>query len=141
MSYKTSSRLPLYIEIEESLQSKGFKYLGSGCGRVTYSKNKNTVIKVPKDYGGIDANKMEAAAYKHYRNSPTDREIILAACRLLKNGCLIMRYADYIYCDYPNYPHWASRIDGAQVGVTRHNKIVAYDYAFDVPNFTQEVYA
>jgi hypothetical protein len=83
-------------------------------------------------YGDAEIdNKMEARAYKKYRNGPTDTGIYLAPCRLLSNGCLMMMSVEKINYYDQDRPSWADMIDSRQVGKYK-DRVVAYDYALDL---------
>ena len=118
----------LYSEFTNHLKSIGFEFIDYGSFRNVYKRN-NIVIKIPLVYDGIVDNKIEASVWKKYKNSPTDRNIYLAPCRLLSNGCLMMMAVDYVPSN--EKPKWAKQIDCQQVGRYK-NRVVAYDYALDV---------
>lgn len=110
------------------IQQLGFEHVGGGTFREVYLRKK-MVIKVPYSTDGIIDNRVEAAAWRRYRDRPTSRELRLAPCRLLPNLCLMMVAVDVSY--NPNEPEWTSRVDNEQVGVYK-GEVVAYDYAGDM---------
>lgn len=118
-----------YYEFTKYLKSKGFEYYGQGDFREVYIR-KNAVIKVPYNYDGIVDCLTEARAYKLYGNNPTVEGYVLAPCRLLPNGCLMMTRVEPIF-DYDNFPSWAEEIDNEQVGFFKE-RIVCYDYAINI---------
>jgi len=111
------------------LESVGFESLNSGSFRVAYIRGK-VVIKVPYNTDGMIDNKVEAKAYRHYRNNPTSRQLYLAPCRMLANGCLMMVVVD-TSIDVDSSPAWTHRVDRTQVGMYK-SRYVAYDYACDI---------
>ncbi len=137
-SYCGESVKHLYERFVFDIESKGFKYVACGSFRSAYIRN-NLVIKVPNNEDGIIDNKIEARAWRKYKNKPANKGIMLAPCRLLPNGCLIMKkvntkipslvYNEMARLDSPI--RWAYDIDGNQVGMYR-DKLVAYDYAMDI---------
>lgn len=114
------------------LQNAGFQYLGTGSFRTVYARG-NVVIKIPIVNDGFIDNLIEHTAYHHYFSRPTRQRIRLAPCRLLRNGCLMMRKVVWEEHHYHNtrMPKWVDLIDGSQVGPYK-GKIVAYDYALDL---------
>src|SRR5208282_6466306 len=76
------------------LKGRRFVRVGQGCFREVFHR-KGVVVKVPFTTDGITDNRIEAAAWRHYRNNPTNRQLILAPCRLLTNGCLMMVAVSY----------------------------------------------
>lgn len=119
-----------YVAFEKAIVARGFDYIDSGAYRHTYQRGK-VVIKIPRNYGGIDDNAIEARAWRYYRSNPTERGIKLAPCRLLSNGCLMM-VAVNTNVSNNDLPVWSDYLDGSQVGY-HHKEVVAYDYALDVP--------
>ncbi len=120
-----------YDTFRSYLKSKGFEKIGNGSFRVTYRRGE-IVIKVPRNVDGEIDNMVEAAGWRKYKSSPTDDGIPLAPCRLLVNGCLMMRKVDMTYIDrsHKNF-QWVEKIEGHQVGEYR-GKLVAYDYALSL---------
>jgi len=117
-----------FESFEEHLRSKGFTYLSEGSFRRVYER-KGIVIKVPTCTDGLLDNRVEHTAYHKYWNGPTRRGVYLAPCRLLANGCLMMKKLTWeIGLDRPK---WAALIDGRQVGPYK-GRMVAYDYALDM---------
>ena len=114
---------------------ENLEFLGEGRHRRTY-RHKNWVIKVPKGENGLYANRCEARKYREYFDKPDRDGIYYAACRLMKNGYLVMEYLDVVCTPnhtpskYYNYslPDWAYEVECCQVGFTRDNRLVAYDY-------------
>jgi hypothetical protein len=118
----------LFQQFTAYLESLGFEYLNQGGFRKVYQR-KGVVIKVPHVGDGIMDNRVEAAVWRKYKNAPTDLGVFLCPCRLLPNGCLMMRSIDF--WDFKdNKPDWARQVDSQQVGLYR-GKAVAYDYALD----------
>jgi len=113
---------------EEYLRSKGFIYLSEGSFRRVYER-KGIVIKVPTFEDGLLDNRVEHTAYHMYWNGPTRRGVYLAPCRLLMNGCLMMK--KLTWDTVITRPKWVELIDGQQVGIYKE-RIVAYDYALDM---------
>lgn len=118
-----------YMEFIQSIKDSGFSYLNSGSFRDVFQRE-DKVIKVPIYSDGLIDNMVEARAYKKYRNGPTSEGFMLAPCRLLPNGCLMMVFVKW--WGMVERPKWADSIDGAQVGIYL-NRYVAYDYALDIP--------
>ena len=114
---------------EVKLDEEGFEYLGAGGTRKVYRRG-DIVIKIPINSSGIYDNEREASAYKYYKNHETPDGFYLAPCRLLSNGCLMMKRVELID-NYEELPSWADYIDCQQVG-RYHARYVAYDYANDV---------
>lgn len=111
------------------------KYLGCGRNRIVYllPSGKN-VIKIPLSEAGENNNYDEAFRYSKRIER---KSIPLARCRMVKDTpYLIMEYVidpfaiqhrrKYTLC---NMPTWVEFVDCRQVGYTRQNKLVAYDYA------------
>jgi hypothetical protein len=97
--------------------------LGLGRNRLVLRHGKY-VIKIPRNLNGEVDNEWEARA--RLSSIPTAR------CRLATLGgwrVLVMEYVeeptDFSYKEYPN---WCKYVDCAQVGWTRHGKLVAYDF-------------
>lgn len=127
-----------FADFEKHLISKGYIFRQAGSFRRTFVKDTpckkgKCVIKVPYFSDGIIDNMVEAKAYKTYFNNPTSDGIHLAPCRLLPNGCLMMVEVD-LYVNH--FPEWSTLIDSDQVG-TYKERIVAYDYALDIPERVQ----
>lgn len=112
------------------LVKRGFEHVGGGMFREAYMR-KGVVIKVPHNRDGYVDNRTEAAAWRKYRNKPTSLGVYLAPCRLLPNGCLMMRAVDTERPNYSSLPTWAQSIDCSQVGFYK-GRLVAYDYALDI---------
>lgn len=111
---------------ENKLESSGWKFIGKGRHRRVI-RRKNVIIKIPYQPDGMKANEIEYNLYKNYRNDwDSEHHLYYAPCKLLLNGCLMMRYVKVIDNDFPD---WAARmIDGPQVGYYK-NRIVAFDFA------------
>lgn len=92
-------------------------------------------MKIPKDSPetgwGLHDNWSESRTFQREHRkgvSEVDNEQMqFARCRILKNGWLVMIYAEPI--PYDEQPDWAGLIDCGQVGRTSKGKIVAYDFA------------
>jgi hypothetical protein len=107
--------------------SIGFRYLNQGSFRQVYERG-SVVIKIPLNRNGLIDNNAEAKAYQKYKNSPTSKGVYLMPCRLLPNGCLMMRrIEDGSY----QQPDWSKFVDGHQLARYK-GRIVAYDYALDL---------
>ncbi len=117
-----------YYNFIQYLQSKGFSYVSSGSFRQVYQCG-DKVIKVPRYHDGLIDNMVEARAYKKYHSTPTPEGLVLAPCRLLKNGCLMMVFVQR--WDLFERPDWSDKIDGGQVGLYK-GKYVAFDYALEM---------
>src|SRR5271170_2003139 len=89
MTYYDEDLDDQYVDFTAQIISLGFEHVGGGGFRETYLRGR-VVIKVPSTTDGIIDNRVEAAAWRHYRAKPTSREIRLAPCRLLPNLCLMM---------------------------------------------------
>jgi hypothetical protein len=124
----------MYREFESYIIALGFKYIDNGAFRNTFQRGK-VVIKIPRNSDGINDNRVEAAAWRKYKNKPTDRGILLAPCRLLPNNCLMMATVD-TRRDVDEEPPWVNKIEGEQVGEYR-GRVVAYDYALNMPERVQ----
>ncbi len=127
-----------YDAFRRHLESVGFHKVNYGSFRATYIRGK-VVVKVPRNMDGEIDNRVEAAGWRKYKSNPTKDGILMAPCRLLPNGCLMMAAVEQCYVD----PHeegtkhsWVAHIEGWQVGKYR-GKIVAYDYALDIPERRQ----
>jgi hypothetical protein len=125
-----------YEDFAIQLSNKlGFSEIDSGSFRVAYGR-KSVVIKVPMNEDGEIDNRVEAAAWRKYKNNPTDRGLYLAPCRLLPNGCLMMVQVNFDYTPAEaderwSAGHWSQKVESHQVG-KYHGRIVAYDYALNV---------
>ena len=120
----------LYDGFEKYLESKGFKYIGSGCFRNAFQRGK-VVVKIPRSYCGFEDNIGEAYAYNEYRKRPVARGTYYAPCRLLSNGCLMMVYVEQGKWKIGNKPDWVKRIDSYQCGLF-NGRVVAYDSGCDI---------
>jgi hypothetical protein len=120
-----------YDQFRMHLLSRGFNNVGAGSFRSCFARGK-IVIKVPENYDGIVDNKVEAAAYRKYKNGPTSLGIMMAPCRLLSNGCLMMAYVHPCKMNpYDDHPQWVKKVEGWQCGYYK-GKIVAYDFALSI---------
>lgn len=115
------------------LRMNGWFFINHGSFREVFHRG-NWVIKVPfTDDGALD-NLMEAKAWRKYRDKPTSLGIMLAPCRLLPNGCLLM-----VAVDTDNWapPSWNTSINGLEVldknqaGFYK-GRVVAYDFGLDL---------
>lgn len=122
---------PQLLSWEYDLISKGWKYIGAGRHRRVIGKG-NVVIKIPFQPGGKDANQDEYTLYSKNGNNPDPKTgVRYAPCRLLDNGCLMMRRIEHI--SYKECPLWAKdMLDGAQVGIDKNGTIMAYDYSCEL---------
>ena len=118
-----------YDAFRQHLMDIGFTWLSYGSFRSVYVRGK-VAIKVPRNGDGIIDNRVEAQAWRTYKNKPTNRDIMLAPCRLLPNGCLMMVAVSGLP-DNVDYPSWVDTVDAGQVGLHK-GKVVAYDYACDM---------
>jgi hypothetical protein len=120
-----SSRV--FEKFADYLVSVGFRYLNQGSFRQVYERG-SVVIKIPVNRNGMIDNRAEARAYQKYKNNPTSKGVYLMPCRLLPNGCLMMRkFEEGPY----QRPDWSHLVDGHQLGRYK-GRIVAYDYALDL---------
>lgn len=119
-----------FVQFEEYLKSRGFEYIGCGSFRRGFRRNK-IIIKVPRNDDGLYDNRVEAAAWHKYKNQPSSQGIILAPCRLLSNGCLMMVRVERKYFTEEAAPSWAKAVEGWQVGTYR-GRLVAFDFALDI---------
>lgn len=129
------------------LEKCGFHYIDSGDFRHVWTRDK-MVVKIPKNGDGIIDNLIEARAWRKYRHHQTSLGIYLAPCRLLSNGCLVMRKVSFDFWPTGRLdesgvsswkeprPEWAFKIDSVQVGLYR-GRFVAYDYALSIAERTQ----
>jgi len=124
-----------FLAFEQHLLTRGFREIGYGSFRRTFKRGK-VVIKVPRCNDGANDNRVEAAAYRKYKNGPTSQGIFMAPCRILSNYCLMMVHVEgaYLYADEDDgkkVPHWAKLVEGRQCGYY-HGRLVAYDFALDI---------
>lgn len=101
------------------LIKRGYFILGEGRNRITLTKNKKTVVKIPKNDDGDVDNRHEAICFKSGDNPE------LAKCRLLNGHLLVMEYIDL---SSKGKPDWAGFYDCEQVGLSRKGEWKAYDY-------------
>lgn len=127
-SWKGPSLEDEYAPFIEYLKANGFTYLNQGSFRQVWERG-NIVIKVPTFADGLIDNRVEHQAYHTYWNGPTRKGFYLAPCRLLPNGCLMMKKLTWDWSF--SRPAWASLIDGKQVGPYK-GRVVAYDFALDL---------
>lgn len=129
--------IPDYVfrSFVEQLESKGFYYLGSGSFRKTWAR-KNVVVKIPSNLDGVVDNRVEASVWRRYRNQPNSFGYHFAPCRLLPNGCLMMVKVEWRDMRDEDRAEWIRFIDSNQVGKYK-GRVVAYDYALDVPERIQ----
>jgi hypothetical protein len=115
------------------LESKGFKFIGSGRQRATFlTPSGKYVLKIPRDDSEGDAeeaNRSEAHAY-----ISGCLPFPVAKCRLIRylgKDCILMEKVD----TSPDYKRsenkWVNKVDIYQVGYTRKGQLVAYDYTLD----------
>ena len=123
---------PELLEWEILLFNSGWKYVGSGRNRRVIRRG-NVVIKLPYQPDGMKANADEAKLYRQFKSKPSNKNgAYYAPCRLLPNGCLMMRAlkTKLTHKTIRNLPLWIwSLVDGTQVGLTKTGKVLAYDYA------------
>lgn len=93
-----------------------FEVVGEGSNRISVSRNKDFVIKIPKNTCGLTDNWHEASV----------RNVIYCKARLYCNVLLVMTKVTYV--KHEELPQWANRIDCQQVGKTKYGKIKAYDF-------------
>lgn len=102
------------------------KYECIGCGRnriVFKTKNGKYVIKIPRNMMGITDNAMETQKLDFgFPVSKSKRIILNDFC------CVIAEYVDPV-SGISGLPEWTKYVDCQQVGYTRKNILVAYDYA------------
>lgn len=88
-------------------------------------KRGNVVIKIPMNLDGVAANLMERKIFLERRYDG-----IFAPCRMIGDGCLMMRAVDDIYSKEHLHPDWVNNlVDGAQVGIDRNGRVMVYDYS------------
>jgi hypothetical protein len=119
----------VYRDFINRLEEKGFEYLSHGSFRRVWERG-NIVVKVPDNHDGLIDNRVEAHAWRIYRNRPSKMGIVVAPCRLLPNGCLMMVKVEDGFGSVP-VPDWSDMIDHDQVGVYK-GRAVAYDAALDL---------
>lgn len=123
---------PDLLAWEYDLISKGWTYVSSGRHRRVIKRG-NVVIKIPYQPDGKEANQDEYQLYRKYRNSPDPRTgVYYAPCRMLLNGCLMMRAINTKLNNkaYRKLPLWAFELsDGPQVGFDKNGRVLAYDYS------------
>jgi hypothetical protein len=113
-----------YLPILKKFIKNGYKLLGSGRHRAGLATPSDKyVVKLPINDAGKKANVNEAENYQQN----AERK---AKCRLFYYNdlpCLVM---EKLRTPDPTeeLPDWAWDYDGAQVGYTRKNKLVAWDY-------------
>lgn len=117
----------LFIPFCEKLHEMGFGYQARGGFRSVWHR-KRIVIKIPQNVSGLIDNAIEAKGYSVYKNEPTKDGIVMAPCRLLSNGCLMMAKVD---TGHASNVEWSARVDNGQVGKYK-NRYVAYDYALNL---------
>lgn len=101
-----------------------WKYVGSGRHRTVYKRG-NVVLKIPQSLNALEDNIIEREIFINSRGNK-----IFAPCRLLSNGCLMMRALEDLYGSRKLHPHWAmALVDGPQIGRDQNGKIMIYDYA------------
>lgn len=125
-----------------------FLFIAQGRHRDTYLdlQNKRWVVKIPRDSEGAEANRQEAEFFGDAGRRPLTKELadyrrdngpgrfvgaVYARCRLMKRDILVMELvkgALDIASNEDNYPSWAVRMDGGQVGYGRDGTLVCYDY-------------
>lgn len=110
----------------------GWTFLGQGWSRITLSRGKKHVLKLPRCGEGNQCNQQESDAYAADHRH-------LARCRVLKLSgltCLVMEKLDtadaYHRATLNGYPAWAVGMDGLQGGFNRHGEFVAYDFSSDL---------
>ena len=120
-------------ELTEFLIARGYKKIGKGNFRDTYTKNYKYVIKVPHSRDHENHTRHEAYVYKHIGRNES---LPLAECKLISiwgRTCLKMEFVvipDTIEIfDVESYP-WINDIDSYQVGYNLKNELVAYDYGY-----------
>jgi hypothetical protein len=127
----------------EELREFGFSFIGYGGTRIVFlAPCKTKVFKFPRCHYGVSDNIVEANAWKNRKSlkdkcSGDDWGARIAKCKMVNNYALVMEYVDI--GNRPNYadlPAWSRCLDGAQVGYNKDNKLVIYDYALDVSNFS-----
>jgi hypothetical protein len=125
---------PDLLTWEYNLVSNGWKFCGEGRHRRVIRRG-NVIIKIPHKLSGMKANKQEASLYKGHFNQPNkETGVYYAPCRLLSNGCLMMRHVNVLDdldpCQKHIMPKWAINMeDGPQVGYSKSHKLMAFDYS------------
>jgi hypothetical protein len=119
-----------YLSFRDYLDKCGFSRVGSGSFRATYIRG-NVVVKVPRNVDGEIDNRTEARAWKKYRDQASPEGIYMAPCRLMVNGCLMMRTVDTTAADDDDVPTWGDMVDGYQIGRYKGG-FVAYDFAVEI---------
>lgn len=103
-----------------------FKCLGDGRHRIAFlHKNKNFVIKVAHCIDGMQANWEECKKFKNRKHS----SIPFARCRSAHPYAIVIVMEKVEHCPWTEKPDWANYVDCGQVGYTKKNEIVAYDYS------------
>lgn len=111
--------------IRKKFEEKYGQPIGVGTQRITF-RWKNWVFKVPRNYGGVNANEYEHSVGKANPNAPgypITKLFYIKQIPILK-----MEYVDPINYSDPESPEWAACFDCGQVGKTKKGKIVPYDY-------------
>ena len=149
-------RLKNYEAREARALALGYTEVGNGAGRVVFlSPDKSHVVKL--EYPGADfpfQNRQEAAHYKRWRALPLSQRkegAQFAKCRLVKGIGIFMEAVDIVIHveGFKNgkfrrtfhrnskpkrlvkLPQWVfddESLDGWQVGFTKDDKLVVYDY-------------
>lgn len=121
-----------YDSFKTHLHMTGWMHVGGGSFRTVYGRGK-WVIKIPYCTDGALDNLMEAKAWRKYKGKPTSLGLLLAPCRLLPNGCLLMASVE----THRGIPSWKKDIEGIQVldkcqaGLYK-GRVVAYDFGLDL---------
>lgn len=111
------------------------KDLGAGRHRITFDFGNDCVVKVPRNAGGVQANREEAEISAKWRDEPEYLTgVRFARCVLVKMfgvEVLVMeKVRPAIRRVNSTWPTWAVLIDSEQVGWSnRTNCYVAYDYS------------
>ena len=129
----------LYESICAAFEKRRFYHLGAGSSRQAYGdKKKRFVYKIPLNAIGIKNNRFEALVYKHRHKAFIGKSLlkdVLASCKLLKHDVLRMEYVHTLEGECWGLPDRLQCLvtnDGGQIGITRKNKIVIYDYELGV---------
>ncbi len=131
---KTINMTTMHVTLIHGIFYEEFKYssLGTGAYRQVYDVGNDWVIKFPVNANGIECNLIENKIYELFGDTEH-----YAKCHIkLYQGIPILwmeKVKPYLgfYNDtgkLEELPKWAHHQDGPQVGTTKDNKLVIYDY-------------
>jgi len=107
-----------------------YEYLGCGRNRIVFKlKSGNYVLKFPVNNAGVSNNDWEGSVCGSTEPNNPDVTQYAKTRWIQFRGfiCCVMEIVKPIN-DETNLPEWIHHIDSCQVGLTRKNKLVAYDF-------------